>query len=207
MFDKQALHHFAKKLRPINKWYFLIATAFFVILAIYGLRQNNLTAIQLRDEVVAADKANKDVEKKLRTLREYIYSHMNTDLSAGGSQQHPVQLKYRYDRLVAAEKKRTQQANESIYTTAQKVCEKRFPLGQAGASGGGRVACIENYVTNSGIKQKEIPQELYKFDFVSPRWSPDLAGWSIVLATISFLLFIIRFISEKWLARQLQKGD
>ncbi len=207
MIDKQTTRHYAKKLHPINKWYFLIAAAFFTILAIYGLRQNNLTAIQLRDEVVAADKANKDVEKKLRTLREYIYSHMNTDLSAGGSQQHPIQLKYRYDRLVAAEKKRVDKANESIYTTAQKVCEKRFPLGQAGASGGGRVACIEEYVTNSGTKQKEIPQELYKFDFVSPRWSPDLAGWSILLASISFILFLVRFISEKWLERQFRNRD
>lgn len=207
MLKKRHVHYAAKKLRPISKWYFLIAAIFFTVTAVYGLRQNNLKAIQLRDEVIAADKANKDVETKLRNLREFIYSHMNADLSAGSNTQQPIQLKYRYERLVNAEKKRVDKLSGSIYTEAQKSCEKKFPLGAAGASGGGRVACIEDFVTKSGVTPINIPEDLYKFDFISPFWSPDLAGLSIVLAIIAGLLFVFRIISDKWLIHELHKNE
>ena len=195
---------FRQKLSSINNIYFLLLAIFFGFVSLYALRQNNLTAIQLRDDVIAADKANKQVEEKLRLLREYIYSHMNADLSSGGGLSQPVQLKYRYERLVAAEKKRTDQANESIYTDAQNYCEKKFPLGQVGASGGGRIGCIKDYVTKKGEDAKPIPEDLYKFDFISPRWSPDLAGWSLVFSFIFFGLWVFGLITKKRLRHRVK---
>lgn len=206
--DKRYLHHVWRKLRPINQWYFLIAAVFFLAVSVYALRQNNLTAISLRDEVVAADKANKDVEQKLHNFRVFVYSHMNADLSSGGGVQHPIQLKYRYDRLVAAEKKRVEQSSGGVYNKAQEVCEQKFPAGAVGASGGGRIACIENYVTqNGGASANPIPDDLYKFNFVSPRWSPDLAGFSIILTGIFSVIFIIRFVGERWLRYELRHHE
>ena len=35
---------------------------------------------------------------------------------------------------------------------------------------------------------------LYKFDFVSAKWSPDLAGWSLVVAVASLVGFIISLL-------------
>ncbi len=192
------------KITSIHHVYYLILAIFFGILCVYALRQNNLTAIRLREDVVAADKANKNVEEKLRVLREFIYSHMNADLSTGGGLQQPIQLKYRYERLVAAEKKKTDAANGSIYTKAQKFCEKKFPEGQVGASGGGRVGCIKNYVSKSGKTADPIPEDLYKFDFISPRWSPDLAGWSLVLS-VSFLgLWLFSVVSKRRLRHRIK---
>jgi hypothetical protein len=170
---------------------------FFAVVSVYGLRQNNLTAIRLREDVVIADKNNKNVEEKLRILREFIYSHMNADLSTGSGLQQPVQLKYRYERLVVAEKKKTDSANGSIYSKAQAYCEKKFPLGQVGASGGGRVGCIKDFVSKSGKKADPIPEDLYKFDFVSPRWSSDLAGWSLVLAFVFFGIWVFSVVSKR----------
>jgi preprotein translocase subunit SecF len=52
-------------------------------------------------------------------------------------------------------------------------------------------------VTDHGAKPANIPQGLYQFDFVSPTWSPELAGWSLV-ATIIFLIgFIVSFLRHK----------
>jgi hypothetical protein len=169
------------------------------------MRQNNIRSIELRDAVTEADKNNGDVETPLRALREHVYAHMNADLSSGTGVQQPVQLKYRYDRLVAAEKARINGANGDVYTQAQAECEKQFPAGQVGASGGGRIACIEQYVSShGGAVENPIPDSLYKFDFVSPVWSPDLAGFSLLLSALFFLLFVVRFTLERWFRHQLK---
>lgn len=168
------------------------------------MRQNNLTALRLRDVVIEADKNNTDVETPLRELREYTYAHMNANLATGTGVQQPIQLKYRYDRLVEAEKARVDAANGNIYTAAQAECERLFPAGQVGASGGGRITCIEQYVSTHGVSENSIPEDLYKFDFISPAWSPDVAGISLVIAVACFLLFVVRFTLEKWLKRRLK---
>jgi hypothetical protein len=114
---------------------------------------------------------------------------MNTDLSAGSSVYPPIQLKHTYDRLVAAEQDNARKANAAIYTEAQKYCERLHPQS---FSGGPRVPCISEYVASHGVAIPTVPDSLYKFDFVSPSWSPDLAGWSLVLAAISFVLLSVR---------------
>jgi hypothetical protein len=147
------------------------------------------------------DEQNGDVETALRELRAHVYAHMNSELSGGASNvQQPVQLKYRYERLVTAEKQRVSAANEKIYNDAQVDCERRFP---AGLSGSNRLPCIEQYVTSHNIKERPIPDSLYKFDFAAPRWSPDLAGLSLLLSGLFFLLFFVRVGLERWMKHRL----
>jgi hypothetical protein len=189
------------RFRDASVWFFFTGFIVFAVIAVFALRQNNLKAIELRDEVLQADQNKGDVEAKLRELREFVYAHMNADLSSGTGVQQPVQLKYRYERLVEKEKARVEKANEAIYTDAQAYCEKQLP---DAFYGGPRVACIEEYVLNNGVKEKERPDELYKFAFVSPRWSPDLAGWSIVLATAFFAATVVKFGLDRWIRSDLQ---
>lgn len=199
--NKATIHHFWTKIRPFSYWYFLAAFLFFGATAVLALRANNMRAIELRDEVIAVDEKDGDVETALKELRAFVHSHMNADLAGGSTSiQHPVQLKYRYERLTAAEKQRTDQANKNIYSAAQAHCEALFP---ASASGGPRIPCIEQYVTENSQEEQPIPDSLYKFNFVSPHWSPDLAGWSIVLAALFFVLFVFRFVLERWIKFEL----
>lgn len=172
----------------------------FLVIGIFALRQNNLTAIHLRDELLTVDEKGGDVEASLRKLREFVYSHMNADLGAGTGIQQPIQLKYSYERLVAAEKARVEKANENVYTAAQRYCERKYP---GSFSGGPRVPCIQDYVTKNGEKEQPIPEDFYKFSFTSPRWSPDIAGISLLLSFVFFVLFVIRFILERWLKVEL----
>lgn len=200
--NKRKLHHYWTRLRPLRHWYFLILAVVFLVVGLYGLRQNNLTALRLRDEVLTADKNNGDVEGALRELRQYVHSHMNTDLSSGPTAIKPsIQLKYRYERLLEEEKAKTSARNARIYTDAQAECERRFPAGLGGA---GRIPCIEAYVARAGVKAQSIPDDLYKFEFASPRWSFDMAGISLLLAGLFFMLFLLRFALELWLKRQLE---
>jgi hypothetical protein len=153
--------------------------------------------VELRNAVFAADKEGGNVEQALQELRAYVNSHMNTDLDTGKGVYPPIQLKYTYERLIKADQDRVNAANAAIYTDAQKHCEKLDPNSALGRS---RIPCIQEYVKSHGSQTvRTIPDALYKFDFVSPKWSPDLAGWSLVLGGGVLLLTVIRFILGRWL--------
>jgi hypothetical protein len=200
--DKRKLHHVALKVRPIKPVYFLVLAVIFGLISVWALRQNNLNMIALRNTVYQADQNDTDIETPLRNLREYVYSHMNTNLTSGGNSIYPpIQLKYRYERLIAAQAQGASAENAKIYTDAQAECERRFPQG---LSGGGRIPCIQEYVASKGVKQIDIPVSLYQFDFISPRWTPDLAGLSLVVSGVFSVLFVVSFISNRWMRHQLR---
>jgi hypothetical protein len=173
--------------------YLFLATALVCVLA---LRHNNQTMVNLRAEVYAADRDNKDVNAALVKLRNYVFDHMNTNLSSGNNNiKPPIQLKYTYQRLYDARLSQAEQANQQIYTDAQNYCQS---INNA-FFGTTRVPCVQNYVINHGVKAADIniPAGLYQFDFVSPSWSPDLAGWSLVLSVLFFAAFLIRLVTYK----------
>lgn len=201
MAQKRALRHLWKQLKPVPAWAFLVAGVVSGVVSIYALRQNNITMITLRDAVYKADEQDGDVEGALRALREYVYAHMNTNLASGkGAIRPPIQLKQRYEQMIAAEKARAAAINGQVYTEAQVYCERLYP---GSFSGGPRVPCIEDYVSKNGTQEQPVPEDLYKFDFVSPTWSPDLAGWSLLISLTCFALFAIRYGLEKWLIAEL----
>jgi hypothetical protein len=195
------LYHIHKKLGLVRPVYFLFASFLFLGLAVYGLRQNNFKMIELREAVVVADQKNGNVEGALRKLRAHVHGHMNTNLASGDfAIRPPIQLKARYDRLVAAEQPRVNAKNAEIAKKGEAVCAAKHPAAGFNAP---RVACVQDYVAQNAVKPNSIPDDLYKFDFVSPHWSPDLAGWSLVAAGLLFLLFVSRLAVEKWLRDRL----
>ena len=106
--------HIATTNSKLKPWYFLALALLSGTACTLALRQNNLNMIKLRDQVFVVDKANGDIEKALKDLREYVYAHMNTNLSSGNSIKPPIQLKYRYERLLEAEKQRVKTTNDKI---------------------------------------------------------------------------------------------
>lgn len=199
---KRTLHHIWTLVRPVSYWYFFTLFLITGAIALFALRENNVRALELRDKVLQVDEANGDVEAALRELRAHIYGHMNASLAGGeGSIRPPIQLKYRYERLVRNEKQRVSAINEKVYTDAQTHCERQIPTGTIAS----RVPCVQDYVSKNTVAEQPIPDSLYKFDFASPLWSPDLAGWSLVLSGICGLLTIFRFLLEKWLKHSLHQ--
>ncbi|MDZ7744563.1 MAG: hypothetical protein U5K77_02255 [Candidatus Saccharibacteria bacterium] len=204
MANKRLLHHLWIKLKPINAWYFLIACLLFTGIAVWALRENNLKMIELRDEVIAADEAGEGVDEALAELRQHVHSHMNADLSGDDTSIYPpLQLRHTYERLKDKnDNEEVAQHNRQVAKRAATVCENRHGPGSLDQ----RVQCVETYITQNSLEEKEevkVPKELYQFAFVSPVWSPDLAGWSIVLAVLFFTLFTVRFTLERWLRYQL----
>lgn len=166
--NKKRLHHTLAILGRLSYAWLFGLGLFFAVTALFALRQNNQKMIQLKQSVFSADEKNGDVEGALRNLRVFVYSHMNTNLASGSNAvRPPIQLKYHYERLVAAEKAR---------------------------------------LADPTALPRPISEDLYKFDFVSPRWSPDLAGWSLVAMSALFVVAAIRYASERAILSRLHKN-
>jgi hypothetical protein len=190
------------KIMLLPTWVLFLMFIVSACTSVYALRHNNQQMIKLRNAVYAADKNNGDINTALNSLRKYVYSHMNTNLSSGGNTiKPPIQLKYTYERLQKKEKDRVNAANTNVYTQAQAYCQQ---VNSTDFSGRNRVPCVQDYVTTNGAKANEIPSSLYKFDFVSPSWSPDLAGWSLIFSSILFLLTAASFTIDKMVKSRLK---
>lgn len=199
--NKRYLHHVWTKLRAVKPWYFLALTVVLGTVCLFALRHNNERMVVLRDAVYAADKNNGDVNGALRNLRTYVYAHMNTSLASGPNAVYPpIQLKYTYERAQAAAEQQLAQTNQSLYNDAQHYCEAQDSVDFSGRN---RVPCIEDYVLKHGATLTAIPDALYKFDFVSAKWSPDLAGWTLVLTLVSAAGFVLSAVYHWWAKKYL----
>ena len=188
-----------KALRRIGRVTYRTWLYLFIIVAIVcvlALRHNNQEMAKLRSAVYTTDKNNGDVNTALNNLRQYVYAHMNTSLSSGNNNiKPPIQLQYTYQRLYDAQFNQVEAANQKIYTDAQNYCQS---INQA-YFGTTRVPCVQNYVINHGVKAANIniPAGLYEFDFVSPTWSPDLAGWSLLVSIVLAAAFLAKYSFSK----------
>lgn len=191
------MHHLWRRIRPVKTGYLFAAFLVCGLVSVMALRANYAGMVELRAAVYAADEKGAGVEAALQELRRYVGQHMNTTLDTGNGVYPPIQLKNTYERLVKAEQDRVKSNNSDIYTKAQKYCERQDPDSFFGRE---RIPCIQAYIKDHpSAKSRTIPDALYKFDFASPRWSPDLAGWSLVLSTVLLILTILRFALGRWL--------
>ena len=168
-------------------------------LAVFGLRRNNQVMGQLREAVFVADKEDGDIEGALQRLRNHVLHHMNSDLvqnrEAGDDTQteKPIQLAYKYyrDTLVAHQSvvDRLGSGMAGPLEQARAVCETdEVPISE-------RLVCLQaetQRLGGSGYPPIEpLVKDFYVFDYVSPDWSPDLAGWSIVIFRLTLLAIIL----------------
>lgn len=195
--NKRHLHHVWRYYRQLKPWYFVVAMIVFGATSLISLRHNNEQMVRLRDAVYAADKDGGDVESSLRTLRAYVYAHMNTSLASGPNAVHPpIQLKYTYERLQQQQQAAVGQGS-ALYNQAQSYCEGQTVVGSE------VISCIQQYLTTHGSTVANVPDSLYKFDFTSAKWSWDLAGWSIVLTALSILGLLVSAPYHWWAKKYL----
>jgi hypothetical protein len=199
--DIRRWHHIWKIVRHIKPWYFLVIALVSGYICLVSLRANNQQMVRLRSGLYTADQNNGDIQSALNALQGYVVAHMNTDLSSGANAIYPpIQLKYTYERLAQARTEALSNTNSQLYNAAQAYCEG---LNSQDFSGRNRVPCIESYVqSHAPSALPAIPDSLYKFAFLSPRWSPDMAGWSMLVAVLSALGFVKVLIFDLWLKKK-----
>lgn len=159
------------------------------------LRLNNIGMVERRTAVVNADQANspEDLIRRLYDLQQYVSTHMNTDMGKG------VYLEASYKRdsqKVLDAASGDQNPNGNIYKKAQEVCAPKFSHYSAAY-----LQCTTNELAkypaaSELIGAVKLPSaDSYLHVYASPLWSPDFAGWSVLVCIVLILMIVVRLIS------------
>lgn len=198
MVAKQKTKALERKLEKIKTWHLVVLLLMFGFLAATFLRLNNVGMDERRQAVLMADEEGDDslIAKRLYDLQRYVSSHMHTDTG-----RIPLDGKYQRDNQALKESLENQSDSNpqgNVYKKAAEVCD---PIGQ---SQGWRwpdpryTDCVnrelEKYPAASELQTQyqPLPVESYYHSFSSPIWSPDFAGWTILLCIVIIMIILFR---------------
>lgn len=151
--------------------------------------------IERRTAAMAADDAgNGEVTiNRLYDLQRYVSAHMNTDMGKGLF----LESSYKHDYQAAIDRVSTDSnPNGNIYKKAQEVCAPQFTHYSYAY-----LQCttgeLAKYPAASNLIASANPPhpESYTHAYVSPLWSPDFAGWSVVVCIVIAIMILARLIS------------
>ena len=193
--DKKQVRRSIKGLQRIKTWQLIVLLLLVGFVAATFLRLNNIGMIDRRSAVIAADEAGNEeaIINRLYDLQQYVSQHMNTDLGRG------VYLESSYNRDLQdwqANQYGDQNPNGNIYRKAQEVCAPLFSSYSAAY-----LQCTTSELAkypaaaNPGDSSGKPRQETYIHNFATPAWSPDFAGWSLVVCAVIAGLIVARLIS------------
>lgn len=200
MLDKRELQYRLSRMRHIKTWQLLLILFFGILVAATFLRLNNLGMVERREAVLKADKAG-DVaaaRKSLVELQSYVAGHMNTSLGPNG-----VQLATIYNRdLEAALSQASDGSNpqSAVYQQASVECRAKWQ-GGVESFRNDYVQCViarvSSLTPDQGQSTLTKPNPaLYTFNYASPLWTPDLAGFSVLFCLIILLIILIRIVTK-----------
>ncbi len=205
MADKGKIRRSIKDLQRIKTWQLIALLIIAGFVSATFLRLNNIGMVERRAAVLSADKEGSQevIIQRLYDLQRHVSSHMNTDLGRG------VYLESSYSRDLQdwqSSQYGDGNPNGNIYKKAQEVCAPRFSSYSAAY-----LQCTTSELAkypsaaNPATDTSKPRQEAYIHAFSSPFWSPDFAGWSVVVFVIILGLIIVRFVSLGVLALLLRK--
>lgn len=190
MVDKRRIQKNIKNLQRVKTWQLVILLILMVFVAATFLRLNNTGMIQRRQAVMAADKqGNSNVlNERLYDLQRYSAAHMNADSGV-------FYLQESYNRDAEKMVQSISGSDEyAAHAEAEAVCHPQFH-GYSTAYLNCFITELSKHPTSSTLPEVKTPEEsLYRYNFVSPRWSPDFAGFSILVALGIILVIFARLI-------------
>jgi len=189
--DKKQVRQNLGRLQRVKTWQLIILLILASFVSATFLRLNNIGMVDRREAVYTADNAGDDkiIQSRLYDLQRYVSAHMNTDMDKG------VFLIATYNRekqkLIADA---STGPSGNIYKKAQDVCAPRFTSWSPAY-----VQCTVNelakYPAGDDLnKSVYLSPGPYLYNYASPLWSPDFAGWSLVICVVILIMIIARFI-------------
>lgn len=205
MADKGRIKQDIKNLQRVKTWQLIIMLIIVGFVAATFLRLNSIGMVQRREAVINADKQGDqaDTVDRLYDLQRFVAAHMNTELGRG------VYLEQSYNRDLQNWQENQYGAsnpNGNIYKKAQEVCAPQFSRYSYAY-----LQCTTNELAkfpaaaDPASDTSKPRQEAYIHSFSAPVWSPDFAGWSILVFGVILLLILIRLISLGILQLMLRK--
>lgn len=184
-----------KRLEHVKTWQLLVLFVLAAFVSATLLRLNNVGMLQRRDAVLAADTDGDQqaIQNRLYELQVYAQSHMNA--STGD-----IYLTKQYARdsqAILQAASAAQNAGTPITAQAYEICRKSFSTWSLAA-----VQCVSDEVArltpagDNGTVHVSFPSPaLYRHSFVAPVWSPDFAGFSVLLTLLIALVTAVRMIT------------
>jgi len=193
--DKRRARRSIKQLQRVKTWQLVVLLILMGFVTATFLRLNNIGMIERRAAVISSDNDDNNTTTlaRLYELQRYVSAHMNTDMGKG------VYLESAYKRDVAeAYKTASNESNPNgnIYKKAQEVCAPQFT-----SYSYAYLQCTTNELAkypagSSLIGTVKLPVAgEYLHVFVSPLWSPDFAGWSLLATVVILIMIFVRLTS------------
>jgi hypothetical protein len=193
--DKRRVQRSIKKLQRIKTFHLVIALILVGFIAATFLRLNNIGMVERRDAVRVADETG-DAQitiTRLYDLQRYVSAHMNTDLGKGIY----LESSYKRDTQVAYDNaSKDSNPNGNIYKKAQEVCAPKFAhysyaYLQCTTGELAKYPAASNLVDAVNLPKANT----YLHDYLSPVWSPDFAGWSVLVCVVILIMIVARLVS------------
>ena len=194
MTDKRSVKRNIKRLERIKTWQLVILLILAGFISATFLRLNNIGMVERRTAVINADKAGDETASRntLFALQRHSAGHMNASSGV-------VYLEESYKRQVeklVEQAKQSSTVDRSIVERADAVCRAQFP-GYSQAY----VQCnASEQAKYGGAAQTQstvaFPNpELYRHEYVSPLWSLDFAGASVLLCLLITGVIVTRLLT------------
>ena len=194
MADKRQLRKNIRTFQVVKTWQLVILLILMLFVSATFLRLNNTGMIARRNAVTAADKSGntQEIASRIYDLQRYSTSHMNADSGI-------FYLQEQYNRDVRkAMSVDNGSGADSPQARADAICNPNLSVhGYSKAYQDCMLAELtkEGQVTDPSSMRLPSPA-LYRYDgFPSPIWSPDFAGWSVLVTVLIFIVIVGRLIT------------
>jgi hypothetical protein len=190
--DKRRVKRGIKWLQRVQTWQLVLLLIVAGLVCATFLRLNNIGMIERRTAVLSADKQGdaEIIKARLFDLQRYSAAHMNADSGA-----IYLESQYQRDTQTAIDAASARESGENINVKADQACKAQF-----GGYSQAYVQCfaseLAKYPSGSNAPDKaSLPSpSLYRHDFSSPLWSPDFAGFTLLICTFLAVAIITRLI-------------
>ena len=193
MSDRRQVRRSIQQLQKVKTWQLVLLLILMSFVAATFLRMNNTGMVQRRNAVAAADKVGNvpDTTARIYDLQRWSAAHMNAD-----SGTFYLQEQYNRDAQRAlSQSSDLSAASAQANADAEAVCHPQFN-GWSTAYMQCFLAELAKHPSSEKLPEPKLPSPaLYRYSFVSPLWSPDFAGWSIVGCLVIIFMIIGRIIS------------
>ena len=216
---KQKANLFVRIFR-IRAWKLILIAIILAFVSATLLRFDHIKMTELRDAVLASDKAADDEQlvEDMQNLREFVATHIVFNvLDKNGAQEivfgtGPFYLEESYTRKAEAEIKKAQEAadkqgaatnpNGNIYSKVSDICDAlgrrygwRYPDQRYINCWTSELAKFPSSGSIDIFETAEIPStDLYRYDYSSPIWYPCASGFVILACVILLVWALTRIV-------------
>lgn len=197
--NKKSLSISLARLNRIRTWQLVVMLIIGLMVSAAFLRINSLEMDDRRAAVYEADAKGdpEEIKRAIIELQQYVSSHMNTSLGTG----FYLEQSYNRDRESAINTvATTENPNAAVYQQASIDCRNRFQ-GGVESFRNDYVTCVAERVRALSPSQDpesglNLPKaEQYHYNFASPLWSPDLAGFAVLFCVIVTSVIVLRIVA------------